>query len=113
MYLQINGRDGTMNSQFGGGSFGTSSSDMRGTGAVDFSTVYSTLHRIYTTVHIKCYHIHAQGSKQLVKIVQTLCKYKQADTPSIILLMARLVLCKKETEKFCNWLYYYGYNSQE
>ena len=31
-----------MNSQFGGGSFGTSSSGMRGTGAVDFSTVYYT-----------------------------------------------------------------------
>ena len=29
----------TMNSQFGGGSFGTSSSGIRGTGAVDFSTV--------------------------------------------------------------------------
>ena len=28
-----------MNSQFGGGSFGTSSSGMRGTGAVDFSIV--------------------------------------------------------------------------
>ena len=28
-----------MNSQFGGGSFGTSSSGIRGTGAVDFSIV--------------------------------------------------------------------------
>ena len=37
----------TMNSQFGGGSFGTLSSSMRGTGAVDFSTVYTMLHRTY------------------------------------------------------------------
>ena len=33
----------TMNSQFGDGSFGTSSSSMRWTGAVDFSIVYATL----------------------------------------------------------------------
>ena len=44
----------TINSQFGGGSFGTSSSGMRGTGAVDFNTVcnnqyiHNTMH---TTVH--------------------------------------------------------------
>ena len=45
-----------MNSQFGGGSFGTSSSGMRGTGAVDFSTVYHIIVMMHYNTLYKTYY---------------------------------------------------------
>ena len=52
IHLQINSRDeGRVYN-----SFGTTSSGMRGTGAVDFSTVYTIVSTLYTT-HYSTYRV--------------------------------------------------------
>ena len=57
----------TINSELGGGSFGTSSSGIRGTGAVDFSTAYTIVSTLYTT-HYSTYRAatinHSESHKR-------------------------------------------------
>ena len=62
-HLQINSRDeGRVYN-----SFGTSSSGMRGTGAVDFNTVYTIVSTLYTT-HYSTYRVttinHSESHKR-------------------------------------------------
>ena len=71
-HLQINSRDeGRVYN-----SFGTSSSGMRGTGAVDFSTVYTIVSTLYTT-HYSTYRVptinHSESHKrpqQTVRLIR-------------------------------------------